>query len=171
MIKAWTGTSETVAGLFITRLVAKRVLYLIVVLSLGITAAVMSILMAERRHRHDWLQQDALQVLPTQRPIAVTTADARSRTQMLVSVNNAGVRTISDVRINVRLRHGAGVYECRWDEIPPLTSRSAIREPTEAEWAPKPGAAPFDVVVVVTFVDANGRTWLRDSDGQTRQLR
>ena len=160
---------SSLAASFITRLAVKRVFDLVVVVIIAITASVLSVALTERRKRRESLALEPLRVIPSARPVAVSTEVGQSRTHMLVSVNNGTIGTISHVTVEVNLRNGTPVYDTYWGELPPLTTRSVVREPTEHEWARTPGSV-FDVVVVVTFVDPNGM-WLHDSDGRIRRLR
>jgi hypothetical protein len=90
---------------------------------------------------------------------------------MRIFVTNNGEHEIRSVE-TVLYSASREVLE-RWtqDELQPGYSLQSEREPELAEWQSGGGTRLSSNTVEVTFLDAEGKKWLRTSGGKTTRLR
>ena len=126
-----------------------------------------SVIRSDRRERRE---QEALKVMPSVGPVGGLVPDAEGRvpTEMLITVANGGLRSVGGVK--VQLFHGSQVDTWVHPEIPPMSSVNDRRTPTDADFAKYNSGQVFDVDVQVTFTDADGKRWLRNSQGMILSL-
>lgn len=79
-----------------------------------------------------------------------------------------GRERFANVRVDLVSPTGEGVDSWRCEEIFPQQMWSQARPPQPSDWAPQPSAEVFKGVVRASFIDADGKRWLRDSEGEDR---
>jgi hypothetical protein len=140
--------------------------------ALGTSAAVYlsaSTIRSDRRARRE---QEALKVVPT---VGLGGGPPGPKgeptTCMIVNVNNGGGLTIRDVRVQLYSLEGDLLQRWQWDEVSPATRMYETRAPGPDDWARYASGKAFNVTLQITFVDSEGKRWLRDSEGRIRQVR
>lgn len=138
----------------------------------GTSVAVILSALTIRRDRRETRERDALLVVPTLGPVGHYVPNEQPQTAMMVKITNGSDRRIKDVVARLIDAKGHGRADWRWDEISPHQEFSEQRLPDEDEWAIMVGFSgqTFTGYVEVTFVDSDGKRWLRDTQGTTRRL-
>ena len=85
-----------------------------------------------------------------------------------ISVLNNGSRPIRDVEVELVASDGHLINGWQVDELPPFTPHFETQEPGPDDYAKQPSAKVFNAVVRITFVDADGKRWLRESTGKSK---
>ena len=135
--------------------------------AVGTSAAVILSAYTIRSDRRERREREALKVIPSLSSFGGPAGpNGEPNVQMVVRVNNDGTRTIRDVRVDLVSPTGEGVDSWRCEEIFPQQMWSQARPPQPSDWAPQPSAEVFKGVVRASFIDADGKRWLRDSEGK-----
>lgn len=110
-------------------------------------------------------------MVPTAGAVTTRTEDGAPVNYMQVNVTNGAPRPIQDVTVRVVSQAGSTLDEWSVREINPGQMWKETRVPGEDESV---GGATssrlFNVTVEAQFTDADGRRWLRDSEGRVRRL-
>jgi hypothetical protein len=140
--------------------------------AIGTSAAVLLSAKTIREDRLTRREQEALRVVPTVGIVGGPPGTDHMPTNlMLVSVFNGGYRTITDIQVELYSRDSELLDTWHWAEVPPGATTSETRAPGQDEWVRQASGKIFDSRAEVTFVDADGKRWLRDSEGRIRVLR
>jgi hypothetical protein len=140
--------------------------------AVGTSSAVLVTATARRRDLKDRREQEALRVAVALGPSGGPPGpDGQPTTYMAVTLFNGSSRTVTNVRVELASGLGGVLEEWTYEEVSPGVTMTELRQPEEDDWAQRPSRRTFEGIVKATFEDADGKRWLRDSDGKIRFIR
>jgi hypothetical protein len=138
----------------------------------GTTAAVVISAWTVRQDHQEKRQREAVKVVPVVGLGNIyVDASGDQRNKMRIFVTNNGEREIRNVETVLFSASGAVLERWSQDDLQSSYSLQSEREPDLSEWQSGRGMRLSSNTVEVTFVDADGKKWLRTSNGKTMRLR
>lgn len=139
---------------------------------MGTSSAVLLTASTRRRDLKDRREQEALRVAVALGPSGGPPGpNGLPTTYMGVTLFNGSSRTITNVEVVLASGSGGVLQEWTYGEISPGVTMTEIRQAQAGDWAKQPGRRTFEGIVTACFEDADGKRWLRDSEGKIRIMR
>jgi hypothetical protein len=135
------------------------------------TAAVLTgsaVLLSARtisRDRRNHREAEALKVSTWIFQASGTTEKTNTNVLMSLNVRNDGERPIVNARLWLFSKDGARLEAFEVGQVIPHIPKAACRDPGPDEWRQGSQTNVSTNTLVVTFDDADGKHWLRDSEG------